>query len=157
MRTEIPPTRPTSGEQSPPDPEVVERARRRRFTAEYRMGILRKADACTQPGQIGALLRREGLYCSHLTKWRRQRDEAAQRGGRAVCGESELERAEQLGDFAVEPVHRDTVHRVDGADADQHWVDRDQLYGDRADRWSGVHLHGGGGERGGRGTGFASI
>ena len=39
MRTEIPPTRPTSGEQSPPDPEVVERARRRRFTAEYRMGL----------------------------------------------------------------------------------------------------------------------
>ncbi len=77
MTTEISPSQPTSDEQRPPDPEVVERARRRRFTAEYRMSILRKADACTQPGQIGALLRREGLYSSHLGKWRLQRDEAA--------------------------------------------------------------------------------
>ena len=101
MRTEIPPTRPTSGEQSPPDPEVVKWARRRRFTAEYRMGILRKADACTQPGQIGALLRREGLYCSHLTKWRRQRDEAApaefdQPRGRKPAQPVEVENARLL-------------------------------------------------------------
>lgn len=58
----------------PPDPELVERARRRRFTAEYKLRILREADACTKPGEIGALLRREGLYSSLLTEWRRQRE-----------------------------------------------------------------------------------
>jgi len=47
--------------QSPPDPEVAEKTTRRRFTAEYKAGIVREADGCTQPGQIGALLRREGL------------------------------------------------------------------------------------------------
>ncbi len=62
MTTEIQPTRPSSGEPGPPDPEVVVRAKRRSFTAEYRLKILSKADACTKRGQIGALLRREGLY-----------------------------------------------------------------------------------------------
>jgi transposase len=57
-----------------PDPELVERARRRRFTAEYKLRILRQADACSKPGEIGALLRREGLYSSLLTEWRRQRE-----------------------------------------------------------------------------------
>jgi transposase-like protein len=56
------------------DPEVSDKARRRRFSAEYKRKILREADACTVTGQIGALLRREGLYWSHLTTWRRQRD-----------------------------------------------------------------------------------
>jgi transposase len=56
-----------------PDPEVVERARRRQFTATYKLGILEEADACSVLGQLGALLRREGLYSSHLTEWRRQR------------------------------------------------------------------------------------
>ena len=58
----------------PPDPELVERARRRRFTAEYKLQILQRADACSKPGEIGALLRREGLYSSLLTEWRRQRE-----------------------------------------------------------------------------------
>lgn len=57
-----------------PDPELVERARRRRFTAEYKLRILREADGCKRPGEIGALLRREGLYSSLLTEWRRQRE-----------------------------------------------------------------------------------
>jgi len=57
---------------APPDPELVERARRRRFSAEYKLRILREADACSKPGEIGALLRREGLYSSLLTEWRRQ-------------------------------------------------------------------------------------
>lgn len=57
-----------------PDPELVERARRRRFTAEYKLRVLREADACAKPGEIGALLRREGLYSSLLTEWRRQRE-----------------------------------------------------------------------------------
>jgi len=59
-----------------PDPELVEHARRRRFTAEYKLRILTEAEAATRPGEVGALLRREGLYSSHLT-WRRQRDEGA--------------------------------------------------------------------------------
>ena len=56
------------------DPEVVARARRRRFRAEYKLQILEQADACS-PGEVGALLRREGLYSSHLTSWRKQRRE----------------------------------------------------------------------------------
>jgi len=56
-----------------PDPEVPAKARRRGFTTEYKLSILREADACKQPGEIGALLRREGLYSSHLTLWRKQR------------------------------------------------------------------------------------
>jgi transposase-like protein len=54
-----------------PDPEVPERPRRRRFTAEYKLRIVKEAEAC-QAGEIGALLRREGLYSSHLSKWREQ-------------------------------------------------------------------------------------
>ncbi len=56
-----------------PDPEVTDRPRRRTFTADYKRRVLREADACG-PGEIGALLRREGLYSSHLTEWRRQRE-----------------------------------------------------------------------------------
>ena len=56
-----------------PDLEVIPKAERRRFTAEYKQRILAEADACTQRGAIGALLRREGLYRSHLDKWREQR------------------------------------------------------------------------------------
>src|SRR5688572_17886822 len=60
-----------------PDPELVERPRRRRFSAEYKLRVLRDAEACSRPGEIGALLRREGLYTSHLTAWRKQRDRGA--------------------------------------------------------------------------------
>jgi transposase len=60
-----------------PDPEVAEKPQRRRFTVEYKVRILREADACAEPGEIGALLRREGLYSSHLTEWRRQREQGA--------------------------------------------------------------------------------
>ena len=54
-----------------PDPEVPERATRRRFTAEYKLRIVQEAEAC-KDGEIGALLRREGLYSSHLSTWREQ-------------------------------------------------------------------------------------
>src|SRR2546423_14055557 len=57
----------------PPDPEMLPKASRRTFSAAEKLRILNEADACTQPGQIGALLRREGLYSSHLVKWRRLR------------------------------------------------------------------------------------
>src|SRR5713101_8689397 len=62
-----------------PDPEVPAKVQRRRFSAEYRLGILKQADACKKPGELGALLRREGLYSSLLTNWRRQRDHGALR------------------------------------------------------------------------------
>jgi len=59
------------GEPSVPDPEVVEKAKRRKFTAEYKLRIVREAELCS-PGELGALLRREGLYFSNLACWRRQ-------------------------------------------------------------------------------------
>jgi transposase len=54
--------------------EVTEKARRRQFTVEYKRRIVKEADACKAPGEVGALLRREGLYSSHLTTWRAARD-----------------------------------------------------------------------------------
>lgn len=54
--------------------QVVPKARRRTFSVAYKQQILQQADACRQSGQLGALLRREGLYSSHLATWRRQRD-----------------------------------------------------------------------------------
>lgn len=64
-----------------PDPEVVAKAKRRRFTAKYKQQILTKADAAaSETGAIGALLRREGLYSSHLVKWRRDRESSIQHG-----------------------------------------------------------------------------
>ncbi len=61
----------------PLGPELVERARRRWFSAQYKLRIVREVDACTRPGEVGALLRREGLYSSILTEWRRARDAGA--------------------------------------------------------------------------------
>ena len=66
----------TNGSQ-PADPEVVERAVRRRFTPQYKLKILREAGRCSTPGEIGALLRREGLYSSNLSAWRKQREAGA--------------------------------------------------------------------------------
>jgi transposase-like protein len=60
-----------------PEPEVVAKPKRRRFSAEYRLRILKQADTCKGAGERGALLRREGLYSSHLVTWRRQREEGA--------------------------------------------------------------------------------
>ena len=58
-----------------PDPEVLEKPERRTFTTAYKIRILEEADRCTEAGQIGALMRREGLYFSYLTTWRRQRQD----------------------------------------------------------------------------------
>ena len=60
-------------ERSAPDPEVVAKPTRRQFTAEYRLRIVEEADRCTRPGEVGRLLRREGLYTSHLSAWRKAR------------------------------------------------------------------------------------
>ena len=56
------------------DSEVVVRATRRRFTAKFKARVLEEVDRCTRSGEIGAVLRREGLYASHLITWRRQRE-----------------------------------------------------------------------------------
>jgi transposase len=63
-----------------PDPGVPEKPVRRRFTAEYKLRILGEADRSTESGQLGAMLRREGLYSSHLTAWRKQRNEGTLAG-----------------------------------------------------------------------------
>jgi transposase-like protein len=63
----------SNGAKSVEGVEVVGKAERRRFTAEYKLRVLHEADRCKQPGEIGALLRREGLYWSNLITWRKQR------------------------------------------------------------------------------------
>jgi transposase-like protein len=60
-----------------PDPEVAAKPTRRRFTAEYKLRVLREAESQGEPGAIGALLRREGLYSTHLSAWRRERERGA--------------------------------------------------------------------------------
>jgi len=78
--------------------EVVAMPKRRRFSAEEKLRILKEADACTQPGEQGALLRREGLYSSHLTEWRRARERgeldalAPKKRGRKPAAVNPLER-----------------------------------------------------------------
>jgi transposase-like protein len=67
-------------ERTAPSPQVLEKPVRRRFTVEYKTRILAEADACSEPGMLGELLRREGLYSSHLSTWRRQRNEGALAG-----------------------------------------------------------------------------
>jgi len=62
------------------DPEVMAKPKRRRFTAAYRLRIVEEAELCGAPGEVGRLLRREGLYSSHLATWRKARREGALRG-----------------------------------------------------------------------------
>src|SRR5256886_2186890 len=66
--------------------EVTAKATRRRFTVEYKRKIVREADACKTPGAVGALLRREGLYSSHLTTWRAARERGNWPGHRKSAG-----------------------------------------------------------------------
>ena len=82
-----------------PDPELMERARRRRFSSEYKLAILAETDGLTHAGEVGALLRREGLYSSHLSTWRRLRDQGALEAlsrprGRTKAEPLEIENAE---------------------------------------------------------------
>ena len=88
---------------SPPDPEVAALPRRRQFSAEYKRRIVRAANACKVPGDIGALLRREGLYSSHLTHWRRELEAGEQaalapksRGPKPDLAKAESRRNEAL-------------------------------------------------------------
>jgi transposase-like protein len=66
-----------SGRGRRPDPEVLAKGQRRLFSAEYKLRILEEADRCTEPGATSALLRREGLYSSHLSEWRKARRSGA--------------------------------------------------------------------------------
>ncbi len=90
----------TTNEGTGPNPEVPERAKRRRFTAEYKLRIVQEADRCSS-GEVGALLRREGLYSSHLAAWRRQRNTGAlaafgKKRGRKAKRSPEQEEIERL-------------------------------------------------------------
>jgi transposase len=95
MTTKVSPLRRAAGVEDPgrvdgsglkrPDPEVPERARRRTFTAQYKLGIVSEYDAAPD-GQKGAVLRREGLYSSHVIEWRRARDAGALAGLKAPRG-----------------------------------------------------------------------
>ena len=82
------------GDAHAPDPEVLPRAERRQYTAQYKLRILEEVERCTERGQIGALLRREGLYSSHLSKWRRQRAEGQLQ---ALSGQKRGRKAQEVG------------------------------------------------------------
>lgn len=81
-----------------PDPEVVATAQRRQFTSSDKRRILAAADRCTQPGEIGALLRKEGIYSSQLATWRKQRAALApqKRGRKTDPAQAEDRRVRQL-------------------------------------------------------------
>ena len=86
------------GAQVAPDPEVSARHVRRRFTTAYKLDMLRKADACIRHGELGALLRKEGLYSSHLITWRQQRATgltSKKRGRKAVAVDPAMKKLEQ--------------------------------------------------------------
>jgi transposase-like protein len=68
-------SRKTTDQNKIPDPEVTPLAQRRQFTAREKLRILEEADACMGPGEIGALVRREGIYSSYLSRWRRAREQ----------------------------------------------------------------------------------
>ena len=73
-------------ERPPADPEVVAVAKRRRFSREYKLRIVEEADRRKRPGEVGMLLRREGLHSSHLVAWRRLRQKAARKAGETRRG-----------------------------------------------------------------------
>src|SRR3954453_23802822 len=70
-------SRAVDGTSEVPNPEVSAIPKRRTFTGEYKQRILKEVEACTEAGGIGAIVRREGLYSSHLTEWRKERDRGA--------------------------------------------------------------------------------
>ena len=95
---------PAAGERKrgPPGPEVSAKAKRRRFTAGYKLSIIEQADQCGTPGEIGRLLRREGLYSSHLSAWRKAaregslRELARKRGPKPSAGKRDVKRLRRL-------------------------------------------------------------
>jgi len=88
------------GSEAEPDPEVKEQGTRRQFSNEYKVRILREADACNKHGELGRLLRREGLHTTHLSTWRRQQYEiekygAVVRNGSRKAAELRVKQLEQ--------------------------------------------------------------
>ncbi len=77
---------------APPDPEVVDKPTRRRFAPSYKQRIVEEADRCTEPGEVGRLLRREGLYSSHLTTWRKAARSGSLKGLSKKRGRKAIER-----------------------------------------------------------------
>ncbi|MEA2492266.1 MAG: transposase [Thermoleophilaceae bacterium] len=89
--------------------EVAEKARRRQFTVEYKRKIVKEADACRTPGAIGALLRREGLYSSHLTTWRAARDRGELSPGAAATKRGPKATAPDPRDKRIAELERDNA------------------------------------------------
>src|SRR5207249_1661357 len=101
-----------------PDPEVPARHPRRRFTTAYKLEILGKADTCTRSGEVGALLRREGLYSSHLVTWRRQRERGLtpkKRGRKPTASDPRLHQVERE-KAALETANRRLERRLQRAE-----------------------------------------
>jgi len=89
-----------NGQGQIPDPEVEPRAKRRQFSVAYKLSILEQAEQCREPSEVGALLRREGLYCSHSSKWREQQragqlTQTQKRGRKSNPQATELARLQQ--------------------------------------------------------------
>ena len=84
-----------------PDPEVSAKAKRRKFTAKYKLRILQEIDSCTEKGQVGAILRREGLYSSNISAWRKQRETGELR---ALSPKKRGRRSKQVNPLAKENV-----------------------------------------------------
>lgn len=96
-----------------PSPEVPERPQRRRYTTEYKLQILEEADRATEPGEIGALLRREGLYSSLLAAWRQQRRDGT------LAGQARGRRGKDARDKRIEELERNNARltkRLDQAE-----------------------------------------
>jgi transposase len=91
-----------------PPIEVVAKATRRRFTVEYKRKIVREADACKTPGTVGALLRREGLYSSHLTTWRAARERGELAGAPKKRGP--VRRVADPRDKRITELGRENIH-----------------------------------------------
>ncbi|MBA2313578.1 MAG: transposase [Actinobacteria bacterium] len=85
------------------DPEVSEKAQRRRYSTAYKLRILEEADRATEPGQIGALLRREGLYSSLLASWRQQRRDGT------LAGHARGRKGKDQRDTKIEELERDNA------------------------------------------------
>src|SRR5438552_11556360 len=92
-----------------PEVEVVGKAQRRQFTLEYKRKIVREADGCKTPGAIGALLRREGLYSSHLTTWRAARERGVLAGPTAVKKRGPAPRVPDPRDKRIAELERGTT------------------------------------------------
>lgn len=88
-----------------PDPEVTAKAQRRRHSVEYKLQILEEADRASEPGEVAALLRREGLYSSHLAAWRKQRRE----GSLAGLAQKRGRKGKDARDKRIEELERDNA------------------------------------------------